>query len=37
MHDIKAIRKNPEHFFKKILDRNVKFDSNHFPSGELDI
>ena len=32
MHDIKSIRKNPEHFFKKILERNVKIDSSYFLS-----
>ena len=26
MHDIKAIRKNPEDFLRKLSDRNVKFD-----------
>jgi seryl-tRNA synthetase len=35
MHDIKSIRKNPELFSKKILERNSKFDLKNF--NELDI
>ena len=30
MHNIKLIRDNPDLFKKKLLDRNIKFDSNHF-------
>ena len=30
MHDIKIIRKNPELFSKKILERNSKFDLKNF-------
>jgi len=26
MHDIKLIRKNPDHFLKKLIDRNIKID-----------
>ena len=30
MHDIKLIRKDPDFFSKKILERNSKIDLRHF-------